>query len=129
MRVIVLSMLVAVVALFTLKPSRSDFDRELDSTLHAAITSVDPLHGKNIVDNLSAIGCKIRLDDCIAWLKKLYTVSSTDYVLASHYLVRGAGVEISCWGLLRQFLCDRTISAPSITDSAKKARESIFQSR
>ena len=44
--------------LFATKPSREDFDRELDSMLREAISTTSYGKGKDVLSNLTALGCK-----------------------------------------------------------------------
>jgi hypothetical protein len=102
-------------ALFATKPTRGDFDQELDSMLREAISTTTYDNGKTIDANLTAVGCKLRTNDCLNILRKTYSVSNKNFIFVTRHDVSGPGASIRCWGLLKQFVCDTTsVSVPTI---------------
>jgi len=106
-------------SLFATKPSRQDFDRELASMLREAVNSTSYDNGKDVLSNLTTIGCKFRTDDCLEILRKTYTISNKNYVFFTRHDVSGSGASISCLGLLKQFVCNASISVPTIQNALK----------
>jgi len=66
--------------LIATKPSREDLDREVASLLREAISSTTYDNGKNILSNLTTLGCRLRIDDCLEIIKKAYSISNSDYI-------------------------------------------------
>jgi hypothetical protein len=103
------------VALFVSKPSRDDFDRELDSILRETIGSANFDGSKSIDSNLTALSCKLRTNDCLTILRKTYSISNKNFVFFTRHDVSGPGASIGCWGFLKQFICDTTaVSVPTM---------------
>jgi hypothetical protein len=106
-------------SLFVTKPSREDFDRELTSVLREAISASSLDNDNDILSNLTIAGCKLRTNDCMEILRKASSISSRDYIFWTRHDVSGPGTSIACWGLLKQFVCDGSVSVPAITNAVK----------
>jgi hypothetical protein len=104
---------VLLLSLFVAKPSRDDFDRELAAMLREAIGSTTRDQGKDVLSNLAVVGCKMRPADCSEILMRTYSISSRDYIFVTRHDVTGPGALISCVGLLKQFICNASISVPT----------------
>ncbi len=105
--------------LFATKPSREDFDRELTSKLREAISSTYFDNGKDILSNLTIIGCELRTEDCLEMIRKTYRIANRDGILFTRNYANGPGASIDCWGVLRQFICTSTVSVPTIRNALK----------
>lgn len=105
--------------LFARKPSREDFDHELASTLGEAIGTRAYYNEKDVLSNLTTLGCKLRTDDCLEIIKKTYTVSNQDYIILTRHIVNGQGASISCWGFLKQFVRSPKVSIPTIKNAVR----------
>jgi hypothetical protein len=105
--------------LFATKPSREDFDHELDSTLREAISANSYDNSKDVLSNLTSLGCKLRTEDCLELIKKTYTISNRNYIFFTRNHVSGPGASITCWGVLKQFICGSTVSIPTIRNALK----------
>lgn len=112
----------SVVALlfFAAKPSRGDFDRKFTALVRETVTNGTYDANKGIAARLAAVGCKLRIDDCLTILKSAYSVTSRDYVLLSRQRIIGPGTAVDCWGLIRQFVCTGNIAFPPIPDRLGK---------
>lgn len=119
LKISVVLVTVLLLALFASKPSREDFDRELAAMLREAIGSTSRDRGKDIVSNLAAVGCKLRPIDCSEILMRTYSISNRDYIFVTRHDVTGPGAAINCVGLLKQFICDASVSVPTVRSALR----------
>jgi hypothetical protein len=120
-----IAMVSIIIFLFATKPSRDEFDKELTSMMREKLTSPDFNKEKDVSFNLAVLGCKLKPEECLSLIRRAYVVSTYDYFVVTRHVVSGPGASISCFGLLRQFVCDGMVSLPTARNIADKLK-SIF---
>jgi hypothetical protein len=102
------------VSLFAARPSREDFDRELDGIIRDAISSSSYRSGGTVTSKMTSLGCKVRTSECVALLKKAYSISNREFVFFSLHNVYGPNASLSCWGAFWHFVCNGTLTLPTL---------------
>ena len=96
---------------FMTKPQLQDFDVEFAYLVRGALSNL-------VADRSSDGGCRARLADCVRNLKRTFSFSNTDYLLATRNEVNGPGTSIACWGALKLWVCNGYVSVPGVNNGA-----------
>jgi hypothetical protein len=106
--------------MFASRPSRDDFDKELTWILREAISNTRVTKNGDPLDNLTALGCRLSTEHCLQVLKNIYGVTNSNFLLFSRHVVRGPGANISCFGVIKQFVCPTIeVSVPALTNALR----------